>query len=251
MTIKGVFFDFGYVIGYPAAGLDWKYLYLDWDGIAAILQDRELAKRLHPGVGRTELEAFFEREIYQVFVEHERTDSIDPQSNRLLVEKLPQILDGPIHQPLVDRLLAHLDTMKYITIDASAVKVVAELKRRGFRLGLVSNMMLPGKLLKAKLQQANILAYFDALAISSDVGYIKPHPEIFRRALSQCQLRADEVVFVGDTYRQDILGAKLVGMKTIWLNSRREPRLLAADDPPDAEIETLSELIGESMVMKV
>jgi HAD superfamily hydrolase (TIGR01549 family) len=243
MTIRGIFFDFGYVIGYPAAGIDRKYFYLDWDGIEAILQDRELAAHLRPGVGRAALESFFERELYQVFIEHEQTDSIDPQSNTLLLEKLPLVLDGPIDQPLVDRLLAHLDTMKYITIDPSALIVVAELKRRGFRLGLVSNMMLPGKLLQAKLLQSHALAYFDALVISSDVGYIKPHPEIFRRALSQCQLQADEAVFVGDTYRQDILGAKRAGMKTIWLNSRGEPRLLAADNPPDAQIETVLDLV--------
>lgn len=248
MTLQGVFFDFGYVLGYPAAGIDWKYLYLDWDGMATIFQDRELKQRLKPGVGREELEEFFEREIYQVFVEHERTDSIDPQSNLLLLARLHQVMDGPIDQPLVDRLLAHLDTMKYITLDASAVKVVAELKRRGFRLGLVSNMMLPGRLLKSKLQQAYAMAYFDAIAISSDVGFIKPHPGIFRYALSQCQLRADEVVFVGDTYRQDILGAKRVGMKTIWLNCRGEPRALAAEDPPDGEIETLLELIEKPVL---
>jgi HAD superfamily hydrolase (TIGR01549 family) len=248
MTPQGILFDFGFVIGFPAAGIDWKYMYLDWDGIPAMLQDRELAQHLRPGVGQAALEAFFEREIYQVFVDHERTDSIDPQSNQLLLARLPQILDGPIDQPVVDRMLAHLDTMKYITIDALAVEVVAELKRRGFRLGLVSNMMLPGKLLKAKLQQANAMAYFDVIAISSDVGFIKPHPGIFRYALSQVGLRADEVVFVGDTYRQDILGAKRVGMKTIWLNNRGEPRSLAADNPPDAEIETLSELI-EKLVL--
>jgi hypothetical protein len=41
--------------------------------------------------------------------------------------------------------------MNYVTIDTKAVQVVAELKRRGFQLALASNMMLPGKLLKAKL----------------------------------------------------------------------------------------------------
>ena len=55
---------------------------------------------------------------------------------------------------------------------------------------------------------------------------------------------------MGDTYRQDILGAKRVGMKTIWLNNRHEPRALAADDPPDEEIETLSELI-EKPILKI
>jgi HAD superfamily hydrolase (TIGR01549 family) len=250
MTIKGVFFDFGYVLGYPPSGIDRRYLYLDWNGIDDILQDPGLAGHLRPGIGPAELEVFLEQEIYRVFIEHEQTDFIDPQSNRLLLQKIHQVFDGPIDQSGIDRLLTHLDTMKFITIDGSAVKVLAELRRRNYRLGLVSNMMLPGKLLKAKLQQANVLAYYDTIAISSDVGFIKPHPEIFRRALAQCQLRAEEVVFVGDTYRQDILGAKRVGMKTIWLNNRHEPRSMAAEDPPDDEIETLSELI-ERPILRV
>ena len=246
--IQGLFFDFGYVIGYPPEGIERKYLYLDWGGIDGILQDPALAGHLRKGVGRSGLEAFLDREIYHVFAEHERTDSVDPQSNRLLLQKLHQVFDCPIDQALVDRLLLHLDTMKYITIDPAAVKVLRELRRRNYRLGLVSNMMLPGKLLKAKLQAANILADFEAIAISSEAGFIKPHAGIFLAALSQCQLNADEVIFVGDTYQQDILGAKRVGMKTVWLNSRGEPRAVAAGDPPDEEIETLAELLDRPIL---
>lgn len=248
MTIKGVFLDFGFVIGYPTAGIDRKYFYLDWDGIDTILKKQDLTQHLRPGVGRAELAAFFEREIYNVFVEHEQTDAVVPQTNTLLLNKLHLVLNCPINQLVVDKLLAHLDTMKYITIDAQAVEVVAELKRRGFWLALVSNMMLPGKLLRAKLQQANILAYFDTVTISSDVGFIKPHPEIFRLTLRQSELRPDEVVFVGDTYQQDIIGAKRVGLKTAWLNNRHEPRAAAVGNPPDYEIETLVELLEKPIL---
>jgi HAD superfamily hydrolase (TIGR01549 family) len=248
MTIKGVFFDFGFVIGYPAAEIDRKYFYLDWDGIDTIIQDQALARNLRPAVGRAELKAFFDREIYSVFVKHEQTDAIDPQSNELLLNKLHLIFDCSINQPLVDRLLAHIDTMKYITIDSLAVKVITELKQRDFRIALVSNMMLPGKLLKAKLLEANILACFDNIAISSDVGFIKPHPEIFRRTLAQSNLGANEVVFVGDTYQQDIIGAKQVGLNTVWLNTRHEPRAMAVENPTDYEIETLSELIEKPIL---
>jgi HAD superfamily hydrolase (TIGR01549 family) len=195
------------------------------------------------------LEAFFDREIYRVFVEHEQTDAIDPQSNELLLNKLHLVFDCPINQLLVDRLLAHINTMKYITIDALAVKVIAELKQRDFRIALISNMMLPGKLLKAKLQEANILACFDIIAISSDVGFIKPHPEIFRRTVAQSKLSVDEVVFVGDTYQQDIIGAKRAGLKTVWLNNRHEPRSMAVENPPDFEIETLSELFEKPILL--
>jgi HAD superfamily hydrolase (TIGR01549 family) len=243
MTVKGIFLDFGFVIGYPTTGIDRKYFYLDWDGIDTILKDRDLTQYLRPDVGQAELEAFFDREIYRVFVEHEQTDAIDPQTNQLLLNKLHLIFECPINQLLVDRILTPLDPMKYIQIDAKAVEVVAELKRRGFRLALVSNMMLPGKLLKAKLQGANVLTYFDTITISSEVGYIKPHPEIFRRALAESELKSDEVVFVGDTYEQDIMGAKRVGLKTVWMNTRHEPRAMARSNPPDYEIETLAELV--------
>ena len=247
MTRRGIFLDFGFVIGFPAAGLDRKYFYLDWDGIDAIFKDHELKQRLHPAIGRAQLEAFFEREIYRVFLHHEQTDAIDPRTNQLLLDKLHLVFHDPIDQALVDRILVHIDTMKYIAIDDRAVEVIARLKQRGLQLALVSNMMLPGKLLKAKLQKANALTYFDHIVISSDIGFMKPHPEIFRRTLTQCQLTSDEVVFVGDTYQQDILGAKRAELKSVWLNTRHEPRAMTADDPPDYEIETLAELIEKPL----
>ena len=249
MTVKGIFLDFGFVIGYPTPGIDRKYFYLDWNGIDTILKDRDLTPHLRSNTGRWELEAFFDREIYRVFVKHEQTDAVDPQINKLLLNKLHLIFDCPINQLLVDRLLTHIDTMKYIKIDTKAVEVVTELKQRGLWLALVSNMMLPGKLACTKLQRAGILTYFDNITISSDVGFIKPHPEIFRRALTESKLKPDEVVFVGDTYQQDIIGAKRVGLKTVWLNTRHEPRTMARDNPPDYEIENLAELIEIPMLL--
>jgi HAD superfamily hydrolase (TIGR01549 family) len=242
--IKGAFFDFGFVIGFPRSGIDRRYLYLDWDGIDAVFKDPELAPNLRAGLGRVELETFFVQEVYNPFVQHEQSDAIDPQSNELLLEKLHLVFDCPINAALVDKLLAHINTMKYIALDTIALKVIDELKQKDFRLSMVSNMLLPGKLLKAKLQEANILACFDHIVVSSEVGFIKPHPEIFRIALTQSNLRAEEVIFVGDSYQQDILGAKGAGMKTVWLNARHEPRIMAIGNPPDYEIESLSELIG-------
>ncbi|MFN8492323.1 MAG: HAD family hydrolase [Caldilineaceae bacterium] len=242
MTIKGIFFDFGFVIGFPRSGLDRRYFYLDWTGIDAVLNDQTLIPKIRTGIGKPELEAFFQQEIYAPFVQHEQSDSIDPQSNQLLLDKLHLVFACPIQQALVDQVLAHLDTMKYFTMDVTAVNVLAALKQKGFRLALVSNMLLPGKLLRTKLQAANLFTYFDQIVVSSDVGFIKPHPEIFRRALTQCQLHAAEVLFVGDTYQQDIVGAKRVQLKTAWLNHRHEPRVLAAANPPDYEIASLAEL---------
>jgi FMN phosphatase YigB (HAD superfamily) len=252
MNLKAVFFDFGFVIGYPPPGIERKYLYLDWGGIDAILTDQKLKQRLLPNIGCEQLVEFFDHEVYRVFLEHEQTDSVDPQSNKILLEKLDWVFSGPIDQEFVDSLLIPINTMKYITIDPRAVEVLAGIQHQGLYLALVSNMMLPGKLLKAKLREANLLGYFDDIVVSSDVGFIKPHPEIFRRALARSRLGADEVMFVGDTYQQDILGAKRVGMRAVWLNHRREPHDPLIDSPADFEIAALAELprivLGEAGV---
>jgi HAD superfamily hydrolase (TIGR01549 family) len=243
MPIKGIFFDFGFVIGYPLRDVDRSYFYLDWDGIGSILHDPELTPFLKPGIRLSDLASFFREQIYDPFVRHEQTDHIDPQSNKLLLAKLSMIFDHPIDQTFVDKVLVHINTMKYLAIAPEVAKIIHDLKRRGYWLSIVSNMMLPGKLLLTKLDEANILNCFDHILISSDAGYVKPHPQIFRCALEQSNLPAEEVLFVGDTYQQDIVGAKRVGLKTVWLNCRHEPRSLAENDPPDYEIESISQLI--------
>jgi FMN phosphatase YigB (HAD superfamily) len=50
-------------------------------------------------------------------------------------------------------------------------------------------------------------------------------------------------MFIRDSYQQDIIGAKRVNLKAVWLNNRSEPRALAQENPPDFAIETLSELL--------
>jgi FMN phosphatase YigB (HAD superfamily) len=170
MITKGILLDFGYMIGFPLIGVEWKYLYMDWNGIQSILKDVELKQRLRQNTSYAELEAFFNQEIYNVFIKHEKTDSIDPQSNSLLLNRLHLVFQRPITQKIVDRILDHIDTMKYINIDPESIKVIAELKQKGYLLAIVSNMMLPGRLLKAKLQETSALSLFDNITISSDVG---------------------------------------------------------------------------------
>ena len=66
--IKGVYFDFGYVIGYPISNIDREYLYLDWNGVKSMIEDAQISQYLRSGVGLKELTAFFKKEIYEVFV---------------------------------------------------------------------------------------------------------------------------------------------------------------------------------------
>ncbi len=247
--IKGILFDFGYVIAHPISNIDRKFLYLNWNGIDTILQDQVLLSNMHSGIFHLELEAFFFKEIYDVFIQHEQTDYIDPKSNIILLNKLERIFKCPIDQQLIDRLLVHIDTMKYFNIDSMTINILTELKNRGFRLALISNMMLPGKLLINKLKKSKIHKYFEYIAVSSDIGYMKPHPYIFKQTLSNFDLN-NNAIYIGDTYKQDIIGAKNTGIKAIWLNNCNDPCPNDSYQEHDYEIHDLEELINIPILIK-
>ena len=59
----------------------------------------------------------------------------------------------------------------------------------------------------------------DALAISEEVGAVKPDPAIFRYALAE--LGVQKATMIGDSWENDVLGAIGSGMSAIWLNRYR------------------------------
>jgi len=243
LAIKGIYFDFGYVIGYPPPDLERRFLYLDWKGIEPLFADEVLRTYWRPDLTLQGLQAFLETQLYFPFVEHEQTDWLDPQANGQLLRNLSTVCTTPADQQVINRMVAHLDTMKFIELHPGTPQVLATLSQRPYRISMISNMLLPGWLLRDKLTAHGLLHFFQTLSISSEIGFMKPHPEIFERTLARDGLTAGEVVFVGDTYAQDIVGAKAVGLQTIWLNSRKEPVGWAKNNPPDYTVNDLMEVL--------
>jgi putative hydrolase of the HAD superfamily len=95
------------------------------------------------------------------------------------------------------------------------------LARRNVRIGIVSNRMHGGALLLDDLDYFGISHFFLSMIASCEVGQMKPHPALFRRALDELGVTAQEAVMVGDDLRADIGGAQQVGMRAIWV--RRPP----------------------------
>jgi HAD superfamily hydrolase (TIGR01662 family) len=92
--------------------------------------------------------------------------------------------------------------------------VLSELKKGGKKLGIVSNHH-NGDALREWLAKEDLERFFDAVVISSEVGFRKPDSRIFRFALERLAALPHETVFVGDDIRNDMVGAGSVGMKTV------------------------------------
>lgn len=116
-----------------------------------------------------------------------------------------------------------------------------ELQRQGVRMGLISNShrSLIG------FQEHFALHGLMTVAVSSaEFGVMKPDPRIFQEALDQMQVTAAEAVMVGDSLPHDVLGARQVGMRGVWLD-RDQRRAHATDlDATIPVIESLDELPG-------
>jgi FMN phosphatase YigB (HAD superfamily) len=92
------------------------------------------------------------------------------------------------------------------------------------------------------LERAGVADLFGTIVVSDEVGWRKPHPEIFARALARLGVSAAEALFVGDRADIDVVGAQRMGMASGWVN-REAQALPAGISPPDHEVRDLAELL--------
>lgn len=123
-----------------------------------------------------------------------------------------------------------------------AAPTLAELKRRGYRLGVIANQN-PGT--EARLAAWDLLRYFDIVAPSAELGVAKPDPAIFRWALDRAGCEPAEAVMVGDRLDNDVAPAKALGLHTVRilrsLGAYHTPR--TAEEAPEYTIRDLTGLL--------
>ena len=83
---------------------------------------------------------------------------------------------------------------------------------------------------------------FAFVVFSQDHGFEKPDPRLFEVALRLLRCEASGLLHVGDSLQNDVRGASLAGVRSVWLN--REASANPGDDRPHFEISDLRELIG-------
>jgi putative hydrolase of the HAD superfamily len=125
------------------------------------------------------------------------------------------------------------------------VETLAELRRRGKRLCLISNADVSEA---AAWPRSPLSPLFDEAIFSCDVGTLKPEPEIYALALERMGAKADRSAFVGDGGSGELSGARRAGLGTVmvWrVASELWPeRVEARRAEADYSVERVPELIG-------
>jgi len=117
--------------------------------------------------------------------------------------------------------------------------LVEGLHERGLLLGLAANQ--PARII-ADLDGFGIGRYFQHREVSGHHGYRKPDVRLFLRACEDLGVEPGECIMVGDRIDNDVVPAKLLGMRTVLLRTgrhlRQQPR--AANEVPDIEVTGVS-----------
>lgn len=200
---QAVFFDFG-------------------DTLAALEPSREaLFVKAARSIG-LELDLETVRRAYQVIEFFNKYSSVTVTDRDAFYDnynsQLVEVLGISNHfASLGPALIEHFKREKHWKLFDDSARALAGLQASGRPLALVANW---DRNLPALINRLGIGAHFSCVAASQAVGVEKPDPAIFRLALAALSLRVPEqiVLYVGNEYRADVLGARAAGLTPVLID---------------------------------
>lgn len=121
-----------------------------------------------------------------------------------------------------------------------AAECLTQLHRK-YKLGIIANQ-IPGT--ASRMEQYGLSQHLDLIVASAEEGIEKPDPRIFELALKRANCLPENAAMIGDRLDNDIMPAKRLGLKTIWIRQgfggMGTP--LTEKDAPDYCVNNLEEL---------
>jgi putative hydrolase of the HAD superfamily len=132
------------------------------------------------------------------------------------IAELAARLDLPAER--VAGLLAEWPYQRYMKAVPEAREVLSELKRRGLKVGVLSNTM-PS--IVATLEAVNLADVVDVAIATGTLGVHKPHPDAFLQAAALMGLPEEHILFIDDKL-ENVVAARALGMKAAVIDLKGE-----------------------------
>jgi putative hydrolase of the HAD superfamily len=121
-------------------------------------------------------------------------------------------------------------------------ELLKDLRRRGIKLGLVTNGASDTQ--RAKIEKYNLAPYFDYILIEGEFEYGKPDERVFRHVLGKLNAEPSKTWMVGDNLEFDIAPCRPLGIYSIWVNGNSDDSKPLDGVRPDKIIHSISEIRG-------
>jgi len=210
-TIRSVSLDVGWTLAYPRRSI--------WQIFADIAGDA--GKKVSP----KDLEDVV-RHLWtsgqQAAVEHFRSGATYEDSDEQFTAAFHQMgalvfthFDVPgNHAEMTPRFFEAFWTEDNWTVFPEVLDVIEELRRRGLRVGVLSNAPTN---LPLFLERLGISPHLDFVVVSATEGVKKPDRRIFETVVSRAGVEPGEALHVGDMYLEDVLGGSTAGLHTLLI----------------------------------
>lgn len=107
---------------------------------------------------------------------------------------------------------------------------------KGYELAIITNGFKDTQ--ELKVEKSGIAHYFQHMITSEDVQWVKPHREIFDKAMEIMQTAPEKSLMIGDSLEADVMGAAALNMDQVFFN----PKKLHHTYHPTYEISCLSQI---------
>ena len=104
------------------------------------------------------------------------------------------------------------------TVYDGVLDILKTLKKREIKLGVISNSFAGHA--RIILTNLELVQFFSSIVDCGDVKAFKPMKAPFERVLQELKTEVSNAIYIGDEYYADMVGAKSVGLATIWINNR-------------------------------
>ena len=225
--------------------IDWADATMTWQEFARPRTDKVHSYLTGRGHDLPQPDDFYEitdRALFEIWEEAKKTYQI--QSISQMFQGVFEGLDLNVSQIDMDEVLRvyNWGPLPGVEPFPDTRPVLVELRRRGYKLGLLTNSFLPMWMRDVELDAYELMEVLDARGTAAEVGYVKPHPDIYHRMMDMLQTEPDRAVFVGDRPKNDIAGANGVGLISVLMDPPHLDRDLEGVQP-DFTISCLTELL--------
>lgn len=111
----------------------------------------------------------------------------------------------------------------------------------GVPLALITNGDAQGQ--RDKVAHFDLTQYFQAVLIEGELGYGKPDPRVFQRALAACDAPAEDAWCVGDNLGWEVAAPQALGMAGIWCDWEGKTLPDDSEIVPDRVVMRIAELV--------
>lgn len=134
-------------------------------------------------------------------------------------------------------------TLEHLVPRPDAIPTLAELRRRGHLLGMISACTAE---VPEVWEQTPFGGLFDSAVFSCSVGVSKPHRRIYEVACEELGVAPGDCLFVGDGANDELPGAERAGMTALQLRVPGEPLTEEGARWDGAYVERLSDVLDQA-----